>query len=86
MSFARACNIDEGGEQFDIVTLQEDDPSIFFWKHHVIKGVRRNKKLLQSESDSIFHWNCSNLIREDKSFAACHACINYPSRVEEPPQ
>ena len=42
------------GEQFDMVTFQENDPSISFWKHQVLKEVRPNTNLLQSENDKIF--------------------------------
>ena len=66
--------IDGIGEQFDMVTLREYAPSISFWKHQVIEGVRPNEKLLQSENDIIFHRNFSKLkvrdnvlIREVKS-------------------
>ena len=84
------------GEQFDMVTLQEDDPSISFWKHQVIKGVRPNKKLLQCDNDIIFYRNFSKLrirdnvlIREVKTkdqTVLQHPCIKYHSCVEEPPQ
>lgn len=44
-----------------MVTLEEDDPSISFWKHQVIKGVRPKKKLLQCDNYIIFYRNFSKL-------------------------
>lgn len=43
--------IEKIGEQYDIATLQNDDPSITFWKQLVILGKKPERSTLQTEND-----------------------------------
>lgn len=58
--------IEKIGEQYDIATLQNDDPSISFWKQQVILGKKPERSTLQTDNDFIFHRNFSKLrVRDD---------------------
>lgn len=58
--------INEIGEQYDIATLQNDDPFISFWRQRVILGKKPERSAIQTANDFIFHMTFSTLrVRSD---------------------
>ena len=53
--------ISEPGEHFDVAALQDDDPSLSYWKQQVIAGLKPSKSSLHTENDMTFHRNFSRL-------------------------
>ena len=53
--------VSEPGEHFDVAALQDDDPSLSYWKQQVIAGLKPSKSSLHTENDMTFHRNFSRL-------------------------